>query len=156
MAGRYRTKSAEQSIADTDEPSTQPHKNLTTRDLVVFGGVGGDRGRHLHGHRIDRGRHHRPGHLGVVSDRGNHVWAGGTVLRRVRLDLAGGGQRVHLFVHATFGELLAWIIGWNLVLELAMGAAVVAKGWSGYLGTVFGFVDGTITLGSFNLDWGRC
>lgn len=29
------------------------------------------------------------------------------------------------------------MIGWNLVLELAMGAAVVAKGWSSYLGTVF-------------------
>jgi APA family basic amino acid/polyamine antiporter len=40
------------------------------------------------------------------------------------------------------------------VLELAIGAAVVAKGWSSYLGTVFGFAGGTVHLGSFNLDWG--
>ena len=54
MAGRWRTKSVEQSIADTDEPSTRLRKELTWLDLAVFGVVGGDRGRHLHGHRVDR------------------------------------------------------------------------------------------------------
>ena len=33
-----------------------------------------------------------------------------------------------------FGEFIAWIIGWDLILEFAVGAAVVAKGWSSYLG----------------------
>jgi APA family basic amino acid/polyamine antiporter len=36
------------------------------------------------------------------------------------------------------GEIVAWIIGWDLVLEFALGAAVVARGWSGYLGQLLG------------------
>ena len=39
----------------------------------------------------------------------------------------------YTFSYASLGELIAWIIGWDLVLELALGAAVVAVGWSGYL-----------------------
>src|SRR6516225_7897313 len=35
--------------------------------------------------------------------------------------------------YATLGELFAWIIGWDLILEYAFGAATVASGWSGYL-----------------------
>ena len=37
MANRWRTKSVEQSIADTDEPDTRLRKDLTWLDLVVFG-----------------------------------------------------------------------------------------------------------------------
>lgn len=37
MANRWRTKSVEQSIADTDEPDTKLRKDLTMWDLVVFG-----------------------------------------------------------------------------------------------------------------------
>ncbi|MBR0779673.1 amino acid permease [Bradyrhizobium diazoefficiens] len=37
------------------------------------------------------------------------------------------------YAYATLGELAAWIIGWDLVLEYAMGAATVAVGWSGYV-----------------------
>ena len=36
------------------------------------------------------------------------------------------------YSYATMGELVAWIIGWDLVLEYAVGAAAVAVGWSGY------------------------
>src|SRR4051795_9515762 len=34
------------------------------------------------------------------------------------------------YAYATAGELIAWIIGWDLFLEFALGAAVVARGWS--------------------------
>ncbi|MBB4743073.1 APA family basic amino acid/polyamine antiporter [Actinoplanes octamycinicus] len=51
----------------------------------------------------------------------------------------------YTYAYATLGEIFAWIIGWDLVLEFALGAAVVARGWSGYLaelldlpGTIFG------------------
>jgi APA family basic amino acid/polyamine antiporter len=37
------------------------------------------------------------------------------------------------YSYVTMGELVAWIIGWDLVLEYAVGAATVASGWSGYL-----------------------
>ena len=38
----------------------------------------------------------------------------------------------YTYGYATLGELVAWIIGWDLVLEYAFGAATVASGWSGY------------------------
>ncbi|MCU0452231.1 MAG: amino acid permease [Bacteroidetes bacterium] len=38
----------------------------------------------------------------------------------------------YTYGYATMGELFAWIIGWDLVLEYALGAATVASGWSGY------------------------
>ena len=40
------------------------------------------------------------------------------------------------YSYATMGELVAWIIGWDLVLEYAVGAAAVAAGWSGYFRVV--------------------
>jgi APA family basic amino acid/polyamine antiporter len=40
------------------------------------------------------------------------------------------------YAFATAGELVAWIIGWDLFLEFALGAAVVARGWSGYVGNL--------------------
>lgn len=45
------------------------------------------------------------------------------------------------YAYTTVGELLAWFIGWNLVLEYIFGASLVAVGWSGY-------------MVSFLKDWG--
>jgi APA family basic amino acid/polyamine antiporter len=39
----------------------------------------------------------------------------------------------YTYAYATLGELVAWIIGWDLVLEYAVGSVTVAIGWSGYL-----------------------
>ncbi len=39
----------------------------------------------------------------------------------------------YTYSYATMGEYIAWIIGWDLVLEYAVGAATVASSWSGYL-----------------------
>jgi len=39
----------------------------------------------------------------------------------------------YTYAYATMGELLAWIIGWDLVLEYAMGAATVSVSWSSYV-----------------------
>src|SRR6201986_1240779 len=38
----------------------------------------------------------------------------------------------YTYAFATVGEIFAWIIGWDLILEYAMGASTVAVGWSGY------------------------
>lgn len=38
----------------------------------------------------------------------------------------------YTYGYATLGELIAWIIGWDLILEYLFGAATVAVGWSGY------------------------
>ena len=39
----------------------------------------------------------------------------------------------YTYGYATLGELVAWIIGWDLILEYALGAATVAVGWSAYV-----------------------
>ncbi|OBJ76688.1 amino acid permease [Mycobacterium gordonae] len=153
MSGRWRTKSVEQSIADTDEPTTRLRKDLTWLDLVVFGvsvviGAG-----------IFTVTASTAGDI-----TGPAIWisfliaAGTCALAALcyaefasTLPVAGSA---YTFSYATFGEFVAWIIGWNLVLELAIGAAVVAKGWSSYLGTVFGFAGGTVALGPIDFDWG--
>lgn len=44
--------------------------------------------------------------------------------------VAGGA---YTFAYASLGEALAWLVGWNLILELAVSAAAVASGWSGYV-----------------------
>lgn len=43
----------------------------------------------------------------------------------------------YTYSYATMGEFLAWIIGWDLVLEYAVGAATVAVSWSGYVDSLF-------------------
>jgi len=76
----------------------------------------------------------------------------------------------YTYGYATLGELFAWIIGWDLVLEYALGAVTVAIGWSGYVvsflrdiginfpcvlsaarGTAVVCADGTTTTALFNL-----
>jgi len=39
----------------------------------------------------------------------------------------------YTYSYATMGEFLAWIIGWDLILEYSLGASTVAVGWSGYV-----------------------
>jgi basic amino acid/polyamine antiporter, APA family len=44
----------------------------------------------------------------------------------------------YTYAYATLGEFIAWVIGWDLILEYALGAATVAVGWSGNLVTLLG------------------
>ncbi|MGW3468358.1 amino acid permease [Saccharopolyspora sp. NPDC000995] len=44
----------------------------------------------------------------------------------------------YTYGYATLGELFAWIIGWDLLLEFALGAAVVSRSWSGYVSNLLG------------------
>ena len=48
----------------------------------------------------------------------------------------------YTYGYATMGEIVAWIIGWALVLEYAFGAATVAVGWSGYVSSLLGYLRG--------------
>jgi APA family basic amino acid/polyamine antiporter len=76
----------------------------------------------------------------------------------------------YTYGYATLGEFVAWIIGWDLVLEYALAATTVAIGWSGYVvsfladlgihipahwqaarGTVVTLADGTTTTAILNL-----
>jgi APA family basic amino acid/polyamine antiporter len=63
----------------------------------------------------------------------------------------------YTYGYATLGELVAWIIGWDLCLEYAFGAATVASGWSGYflsLLTQLGFTPGP-GLARFTTTYGN-
>jgi APA family basic amino acid/polyamine antiporter len=139
-AGTRRIKSVEDSIRDTDEPEHKLKKHLSGLDLTVFG-------------------------VGVIIGTGIFVLTGvvardqsgpavavsfaiaGVVCGLAALCYAEFASTVpvagsaYTFSYATFGELVAWIIGWDLVLELALGAATVAVGWSGYLNQLLDDVD---------------
>jgi APA family basic amino acid/polyamine antiporter len=52
----------------------------------------------------------------------------------------------YTYSYATMGEFVAWIIGWDLVLEYAVGAATVAIAWSQYFNRVLGFFG-------WNIPW---
>ncbi len=44
----------------------------------------------------------------------------------------------YTYSYATLGEIVAWIIGWALLMEYALGAATVSIAWSEYLNNLFG------------------
>src|SRR5689334_6024829 len=130
-----RTKSIEQSIRDTEEPEHQLRRSLSALDLTVFGvGV-----------IIGTG-------IFVLTGKAAAVQAGPAVaLSFVFAAIACGlaalcyaefasavpvAGSAYTFSYATLGELIAWIIGWDLILELALGAATVSVGWSQYLAIV--------------------
>src|SRR6478735_3490150 len=60
----------------------------------------------------------------------------------------------YTYAYTTIGEIFAWIIAWDLILEFALGASVVSRGWSGYLQdamnlptSIFG-EESTVNLGA--------
>ncbi len=61
----------------------------------------------------------------------------------------------YTYAYCTLGELFAWIIGWDLILEYAVGAATVANGWSSYFQEVLEGVGITIpkSLGGPIIDF---
>lgn len=131
----FRTKSVEQSIAETEEPEHRLKKNLGALDLTVFG-------------------------VGVIIGAGIFVYTGlvaathagpaialsfliaGLACALAALCYAEFASTVpvagsaYTFSYATFGELIAWVIGWDLVLEFTVGASALAAGFSGYLQNV--------------------
>ncbi|MFI6447236.1 amino acid permease [Kitasatospora sp. NPDC050543] len=138
-----RTKPVEQSIADTHEPQHELKRTLGALDLTVFG-------------------------VGVIIGTGIFVLTGTAAKNNagpaVALSFAAAGVvcalaalcyaefastvpvagSAYIFAYSTLGELPAWIIGWDLVLELALGSAVVAVGWSGYVQSLL--ESGGVTL----------
>lgn len=136
-AGLFRTKTVEQAIKDTEEPEFQLRKALGPVQLTVMG-------------------------IGVLIGTGVFVLAGeaaalysgpavslsflisGIVCALAALCYAEFASTVpvagsaYTFSYASMGEFIAWMIGWDLILEFTLGAATVAKGWSGYFDSVAG------------------
>jgi APA family basic amino acid/polyamine antiporter len=121
-----RTKSIERSIADTEEPEFRLRKSLSARSHRLRRRRR-DRRRHLHAHRSRRPRGGGP--AVVVS----------FVIAAIACALAAMcyaefastvpvSGSAYTFSYASLGELFAWIIGWDLILEMFLGASVVAQG----------------------------
>jgi basic amino acid/polyamine antiporter, APA family len=134
-----RTKSVEQSIRDTEDPEFKLKKALGPLDLTVFG-------------------------IGVIIGTGLFVLTGeaaagyagpaialsyvvaGVACALAALCYAEFASSVpvagsaYTFSYASLGEFVAWLIGWDLILEFTLGAATVAKGWSGYMVSVLEIV----------------
>jgi len=127
-----RTKSVEQSIRDTEEPEHRLKRELGPLDLMVFG-VGVTIGAGIF---ILTGR-------AAAANAGPAV-ALSFVIAAITCGLAAlcyaelassvpVAGSAYTFAYATLGELVAWTIGWDLVLEFVIGAAAVAVGFSGYV-----------------------
>jgi len=151
--GVLRTKSIEQSIRDTEESEHKLRKDLSALDLTVFG-------------------------IGVIIGTGIFVLTGiaaatkagpavslSFVLAGVACALAAlcyaefastvpVAGSAYTFSYASLGELIAWIIGWDLVLEFALGASAVAVGWAKYFSSVFPVPESISGEGSVNLAAG--
>ncbi|MFJ9862623.1 amino acid permease [Streptomyces sp. NPDC101165] len=128
----FRTKKVEQSILDTEEPEHALKKSLTALDLTVFGvGVIIGTGIFVLTGKVAKETAGPAVSLGFV--------VAGVVCALAALCYAEFASTVpvagsaYTFSYASIGELPAWIIGWDLVLEFALGTAVVAVGWSGYM-----------------------
>ena len=50
----------------------------------------------------------------------------------------------YVFAYAALGNFLAWVIGWDLLLEYLLGGSAIAAGWAGYFGNVLGHVGITL------------
>lgn len=129
--GIMRTKSVEQSIRDTEEPEFELRKALGSLDLILFGiGV-----------MIGTGIFVLTGVAAATSAGpaiGLSFVVSGIACALAALCYAEYASTVpvagsaYTYSYATIGELIAWIIGWDLILEFTVGGAAVSIGWSQY------------------------
>ena len=58
----------------------------------------------------------------------------------------------YAYAYGTVGRDFAWIIGWGLILEYAMGSMTVAVSWSGYFGKLLKIIGLHLPLGLLTTD----
>src|SRR6476659_7278592 len=136
----FRTKSIEQLLADADHPDHRLKKSLTAWDLTALG-IGAIIGTGIFvliGTAIV-GDAHRPGAgPGIIL---SFILSGVTCALAAlcyaefsaMIPVAGSA---YTYSYATLGEFLAWITGWNLILEYGVACVAVAIGWSGYFNNI--------------------
>ena len=132
----FRTKPINQILADAEQPEHRLKKTLTVWDLTALG-IGAIIGTGIFvlvGTAIV-GDAHRPGAgPGIVL---SFILSGVTCALAAlcyaefsaMIPVAGSA---YTFSYATVGEFLAWLTGWNLILEYGVACIAVAIGWSGY------------------------
>lgn len=138
----FRTKPIPQILADADHPEHRLKKTLTAWDLTALG-IGAIIGTGIFvliGTAIV-GDAHRPGAgPGIIL---SFILSGLTCALAAlcyaefsaMIPVAGSA---YTYSYATLGEFLAWITGWNLILEYGVACVAVAIGWSGYFNNLLG------------------
>jgi basic amino acid/polyamine antiporter, APA family len=136
----FRTKSIERILADSEAPEHRLKKTLTAWDLTGLG-IGAIIGTGIFvliGTAIV-GDAHRPGAGPGITL--SFVLSGLTCALAAlcyaefaaMIPVAGSA---YTYSYATLGEFLAWLTGWNLILEYGVACVAVAIGWSGYLNNI--------------------
>ncbi|MEK7293890.1 MAG: amino acid permease [Nitrospirota bacterium] len=140
MKSLFRTKSVEQILADSDHPDHCLKKTLTAWDLTMLG-IGAIIGTGIFvliGTAIV-GDAHRPGAgPGIIL---SFVLSGITCALAALCyaefsTMIPAAGSAYTYSYATLGEFLAWLTGWNLILEYGVACVVVAIGWSGYFNNI--------------------
>ncbi len=136
----FATKSPERLIAETDDRNEQLKKGIGSLDIVALG-IGGTIGT---GVFVIIGE--------AIGDTGpaiilSFVLAGLTALFSAfsYAELASAvpvSGSAYTYIYATLGELVAWIIGWDLILEYGLSIAAIASGWGEYLNDLLGHLTG--------------
>ncbi|HZR40438.1 MAG TPA: amino acid permease [Ktedonobacteraceae bacterium] len=135
----FRTKTIEQSIKETEESEYQLKKELSALDLILFG-------------------------IGIIIGTGIFVLTGiaaatsagpaivisflisGLTCGLAALCYAEFASTVpvagsaYTFAYASLGEFLAWIIGWDLLLEVIVGVSAISVSWAKYFNTILKYI----------------
>ncbi|MGP7959378.1 amino acid permease [Sanguibacter sp. A247] len=152
-----RRKSVEQALASSEDAERSLKRNLSAWDLAVLG-VSVAVGAGIFSVGATSAAHHA-GPAVILSFVIAAVVCGLAIMCYAEfastLPIAGSA---YTFSYATFGEGVAWFIGWDLILEMLLAAAVIAKFWGVYLGDAFELfgvnISTSVTIGPLNLDWG--
>ncbi len=153
----HRIKSVEQSMAETHEERHSLKRNLGVFDLAVMG-VAVAVGAGIFSVGAQAAAFHA-GPAVIISFLIAAIVCGLAIMCYAEfassIPVAGSA---YTFTYSTMGEILAWVIGWDLILETFMAASVISKYWGIYLADAVKLFDlnlsTTIPIGSLTLDWG--
>ena len=136
MSQLFRTKSIDRILAEPEDPGHQMKRVLGPIELIALG-IGAVVGAGIFaviGSAAAGGGHHDgAGPALVISILITAIGCGFCALCYAEFaSLVPIAGSAYTYSYATLGEFVAWIIGWDLIIEYAMGNVAVAVSWSGY------------------------
>ena len=136
----FRTKTVEQTLAETGEEGRSLKRNLTWWDLSIMG-VAVAVGAGIFSVGAQAAAFHA-GPAVIISFLIAGVVCGAAVMCYAEfasmIPVAGSA---YTFTYTTVGEIVAWIIGWDLILEMMMAGSVISKYWGVYLNDFMRLMD---------------
>ena len=151
----FRTKSVEQTLAETGEEGRSLKRTLTWWDLAIMG-VAVAVGAGIFSVGAQAVAFHA-GPAAILSFLIAGVVCGAAVMCYAEfasmIPVAGSA---YTFTYTTVGEIMAWVIGWDLILEMLMAGSVISKYWGIYLNDFLRLMGSSantnLTFGAFHID----